>query len=112
MAKLRKRFSLLAAAKELSGFDEDGALEVSTTSVPDDVKEGHFAVLVVKGSEKNRFVVELEYLNCPEFLSLPEQAEEEFGFEQTGALVVPCRPHELQKILGRHDGDKRLYLGE
>ena len=102
MAKLRKRFSLFAAAKELSGFDEDGALEVSTTSVPDDVKEGHFAVLVVKGSEKNRFVVELEYLNCPEFLSLPEQAEEEFGFEQTGALVVPCRPQEFQKILGRH----------
>lgn len=38
-------------------------------------------------------------------LSLLEQGEEEYGFEQIEALVVPCGPEELQKILGRHGGD-------
>ncbi|EXB55814.1 hypothetical protein L484_000894 [Morus notabilis] len=96
MGKLQKRFSVLSAAKEL---------EVPTT-VPDDVKEGHFAVSAVKGAEKKRFVVKLKYLTSPAFMRLLEQAEEEYGFEQTGALVVPCRPDELHKILERNCGDK------
>ncbi|XP_024032250.1 auxin-responsive protein SAUR32-like [Morus notabilis] len=106
MGKLRKRLSLLAASRvaEDSDFDEE-ELEVPMT-VPDDVKEGHFPVLAVKGDEKRRLVVKLKYLSSPAFLRLLEQAEEEYGFEQTSILVVPCRPQELQEILGRHCGDK------
>ncbi|GMN39207.1 hypothetical protein TIFTF001_008445 [Ficus carica] len=80
MGKLQKHLSLLAAAKECD-FEEE-VLEVPTT-VPDDVKEMHFTVFA---------------------------AEEEYGFEQTGALVVSCRPEELQKLLGRHTGDKSQIL--
>ena len=105
VGKLRKRFSLLAATKKVTDCDfGEEELEVQTT-VPDDVKEGHFAVVAVKGAEKKRFVVKLECLNSPTFLRLLELAEEEYGFEQTGALAVPCRPEELHKILGRHEGD-------
>ncbi|KAB2630900.1 hypothetical protein D8674_008419 [Pyrus ussuriensis x Pyrus communis] len=77
-------------------FDEDS--EVATV-VPKDVKEGHFTVFAVKGNEAERFVVKLESLSNPEFLRLLEEAKEEYGFEQKGALAVPCRPQELQKIL-------------
>ncbi|EXB22447.1 hypothetical protein L484_002172 [Morus notabilis] len=99
IGKLQKRFSLSAATKE-DGRDSDGEeLEVTKLAVPDDVKEGHFAVLAVNGAEKKRFVVKLECLNSPTFLRLLEQAEEEYGFQQTGALVVPCKPEELHKIL-------------
>ncbi|BAT95306.1 hypothetical protein LR48_Vigan02g133600 [Vigna angularis] len=69
------------------------------TSVGDDVREGYFAVLAIKGGESKRFVVGLHYLNDPAFLGLLEQAEQEFGFRQKGALAIPCQPQELQKIL-------------
>lgn len=64
--------------------------------------KGHFAVLAGKGDEEaelKRFVVELRYLRNPALLKLLKEAEEEYGFQQEGALVVPCRPEELQRIL-------------
>ncbi|XWS29012.1 hypothetical protein CRYUN_Cryun25bG0120200 [Craigia yunnanensis] len=33
------------------------------------------------------------------FLMLLEQAEEEYGFDREGALTIPCRPSELERIL-------------
>ncbi|KAK6231642.1 hypothetical protein SCA6_001715 [Theobroma cacao] len=70
-----------------------------TKMVPKDVKEGHFAVIAVKGGKQKRFILELSYLRNPAFLTLLEQAKEEYGFRQKGVLVLPCEPEELQKIL-------------
>lgn len=67
------------------------------------VKQGHFVVIATEGWEQERFVVELCYLNNPEFLKLLKQAEEEFGFSQEGALAIPCRPHDLRRILGMRE---------
>ncbi|XP_057999425.1 protein SMALL AUXIN UP-REGULATED RNA 12-like [Hevea brasiliensis] len=67
--------------------------------VPEDVKQGHFAVIAMKGAEPKRFVVELDHLTNPAFVKLLEQAEEEYGFQQKGVLAVPCQPEELQMIL-------------
>ncbi|KAH7511993.1 hypothetical protein FEM48_Zijuj12G0043000 [Ziziphus jujuba var. spinosa] len=64
------------------------------------VKQGHFVVVATEGWKPKRFVLELGYLNDPEFLKLLEQAEEEFGFSQEGTLAIPCRPDDLQRILG------------
>ncbi|XP_034221170.1 auxin-responsive protein SAUR50 [Prunus dulcis] len=91
---VQKGLSILSARglHHHNDFDE-------ATVVPEDVKEGHFAVFAVKGKEAERFVVKLESLKNPEFLRLLEEAEEEYGFEQKGALAVPCRPEELHKIL-------------
>ncbi|XVE96624.1 hypothetical protein REPUB_Repub02eG0238700 [Reevesia pubescens] len=77
-------------------FDED--IE-ETKKIPKDVKEGHFAVIAVKGGKPKRFILELSYLKNPAFLRLLEQAKEEYGFQQMGTLTVPCQPEELQKIL-------------
>ncbi|XP_021770629.1 auxin-responsive protein SAUR32-like [Chenopodium quinoa] len=65
--------------------------------------KGHFAVLAGKGddeeAELRKFVVELRFLRNPTLLKLLKEAEEEYGFQQEGALVVPCKPEELKKIL-------------
>lgn len=67
--------------------------------VPQDVKEGHFAVIAVDGHQQKRFVISLSYLTHPMFLRLLEQAAEEYGFDHEGALTIPCRPSELERIL-------------
>ncbi|KAH7553547.1 hypothetical protein ACOSP7_029712 [Xanthoceras sorbifolium] len=96
--KLQKGFSFLAP--DPGGLLDHEELEVATImEVPDDVKEGQFAVFAVEGEETQRFVIELGFLTNPAFLRLLEQAEEEFGFKQKGALTVPCRPQELKRIL-------------
>jgi SAUR family protein len=71
------------------------------TYVPQDVKEGHFAVIAADGGQMKRFVVALSYLSHPRFLDLLEQAAEEYGFDREGALTIPCPPSDLEKIL--HD---------
>ncbi|KAL8245453.1 hypothetical protein R6Q59_011711 [Mikania micrantha] len=67
--------------------------------VPEDVKEGHFAVIAADDDEERRFVVPLAYLDQPSFQRLLERAAEEYGFNHEGALMVPCRPSELEWIV-------------
>jgi len=67
--------------------------------VPEDVKEGHFAVIAEGGEEQKRFVLPLSCLTNPTILKLLEQAEEEYGFDHGGAVTIPCRPCELESIL-------------
>ncbi|KAF3956852.1 hypothetical protein ACB098_08G106300 [Castanea mollissima] len=94
--KLQK--SLLLGRKSNSYHDEYEDVS-DTSSVPEDVKKGHFSVIAVNGDEPKRFVVPLSYLTHPTFLRLLEQAAEEYGFDHEGALTVPCRPSELERIL-------------
>ncbi|KAI9154060.1 hypothetical protein LWI28_020448 [Acer negundo] len=97
--KLQRGFSFLAPSRVGLDVDEE-ILEVATTTmIPDDVKEGYFTVFAAKGEETERFVIELGLLANPEFLRLLEEAGEEFGFKQKGALTVPCRPRELHRII-------------
>ncbi|KAH8485195.1 hypothetical protein Peur_071156 [Populus x canadensis] len=95
-----KRVLLLSASRgaNMSEVRFDEEME-ATKMVPGDVKKGQFAVTATKGEEPKRFIVELNHLTNPDFLSLLEQAKEEYGFQQEGVLAVPCRPEELQKIL-------------
>ena len=96
---LRKGFWVSATSgSALNQVEFDEEMDVATT-VPDDVKEGYFTVFTVKGKETQRFVIELDNLTNPAFLSLLEQAREEYGFQQKGVLSLPCRPQELLEIL-------------
>ncbi|KAK4432465.1 Auxin-responsive protein SAUR72 [Sesamum alatum] len=77
-------------------------LDIGRETVLDDVKEGHFPILAVENEEEEkpmRFVVELGVLKNPAFLRLLKLAEEEYGFQQKGVLMIPCPPNELQRIL-------------
>ncbi|XP_010253983.1 PREDICTED: uncharacterized protein LOC104595096 [Nelumbo nucifera] len=102
MGKLQRRLSVLHRRRPLDEGDDDEQVDEvgSEMDVPEDVKEGQFVVFAADAGNLTRFIVELGILNDPDFLKLLQQAEEEFGFEQKGALMVPCRPDDLQKILG------------
>lgn len=88
VGRIQRRLGLLASRRRAQCY-----------LVPDDVMDGHIAVLAIEGEETKRFIVELHCLTDPPFMELLDRAREEFGFGQKGALAVPCRPHELQKIL-------------
>ncbi|KAK9068632.1 hypothetical protein SSX86_012747 [Deinandra increscens subsp. villosa] len=72
--------------------------------VPKDVKEGHFAVIASDDYVEKRFVVPIRYLRNPSFLRLLERAAEEYGFDREGALMIPCRPSELEWMLEEEIG--------
>ncbi|KAK4345739.1 hypothetical protein RND71_035915 [Anisodus tanguticus] len=103
MEKLKKHLQLIP--KSSRSLEADVAEFVESPKennevVPNDVKEGYFAVLSVNEEEEpKRFVMELHWLTKPSFLNLLKQAEDEYGFEQKGVLEVPCRAEELQNIL-------------
>ncbi|MQL96800.1 hypothetical protein Taro_029479 [Colocasia esculenta] len=63
------------------GYDQEGGLPV-------DVPKGHFAVYV--GENRSRYIVPISILTHPEFQSLLQRAEEEFGFEHEMGLTLPC----------------------
>lgn len=102
--KLHKKLLLRRNKKASSNFDQQYKEEAcydSASSVPEDVKEGHFAVIAEgrEEAEAKRFVLPISCLSNPIFLRLLEQAAEEYGFEHEGAVTIPCRPCELERIL-------------
>lgn len=99
--------SLLLGKKKSLFADECEELRGSLTNyVPEDVKEGHVAVLAMDGNDQpKRFIVPLNYLTHPTFMRLLEQAAEEYGFDREGALTIPCQPCELEKILAEQGAD-------
>ncbi|EOY07903.1 SAUR-like auxin-responsive protein family, putative [Theobroma cacao] len=100
LQKIRKGFhvSLSRGQAVINDVEVDEEINVATP-MSDDVGAGYFTVFAVQGKETQRFVIELDNLTNPAFLSLLEQAGEEYGFHQKGVLSLPCRPQELQKIL-------------
>lgn len=61
------------------------------------VPSGHVAVTV--GPSRKRFVVRTAYLNHPVFKKLLVEAEEEYGFANSGPLAIPCEESLFEEIL-------------
>ncbi|KAE8125961.1 hypothetical protein FH972_020721 [Carpinus fangiana] len=69
------------------------------------IPPGYLAVYV--GPERKRFVIPTRFLNLPVFVGLLARAEEEFGFQGNGGLVLPCEAgffSEVLNILERDEG--------
>lgn len=62
------------------GYDEQ--------DLPEDVPKGHFAVYV--GENRTRYIIPISWLSHPQFQSLLQRAEEEFGFNHDMGLTIPC----------------------
>ncbi|KQK17530.1 auxin-responsive protein SAUR32 [Brachypodium distachyon] len=77
--------------------------------------KGCMAVRVVgPGEEEERFVVPVGYLKHPLFVALLKAAEEEYGFEQQGAITIPCGVDNFrraQRIISSHLGGGSGGLG-
>ncbi|CAN1255407.1 Protein SMALL AUXIN UP-REGULATED RNA 54 [Linum perenne] len=83
---------LLSRAEEEFGFDHDMGL-----TIPCEVPAGHVAVYV--GASCRRFVVRATFLNHPIFKRILAMAEEEYGFENSGPLRIPCDEWEFEEVL-------------
>ncbi|KAI3711832.1 hypothetical protein L1987_70380 [Smallanthus sonchifolius] len=68
---------------------------------------GYLAVYV--GAERRRFVIPTRFLNLPVFVSLLNKAEEEFGFQTSGGLVLPCDVVFFKKLLNVLERDERGF---
>ncbi|GKD44474.1 auxin-responsive protein SAUR50-like protein [Tanacetum coccineum] len=62
----------------------------------DDVPKGHFVVYV--GENRSRYVIPISFLSRPEFQSLLQQAEEEFGFVHDMGLTIPCEEDVFESL--------------
>lgn len=101
IVKLKNVVERLVQIKGLSLAKKPCSEEDNRDCVPKDVKQGHFAVIAVDGYHEptQRFIVPLMFLEHPMFRKLLERAEEEYGFDHDGAVMVPCRPSHLRMIL-------------
>ncbi|KAL2503247.1 auxin-responsive protein SAUR50-like [Forsythia ovata] len=70
---------------------------------------GSLAVYV--GPELRRFVIPTRFLNLPVFVGLLHKAEEEFGFQTTGGLVLPCDDGFFKEILNFLQKDEEKFGG-
>ncbi|GMH16503.1 hypothetical protein Nepgr_018344 [Nepenthes gracilis] len=77
LKQILKRCSSLGKKQ---GYDEEG--------LPVDIPKGHFAVYV--GEKRTRYIVPISFLSRPEFQSLLQQAEDEFGFSHHMGITIPC----------------------
>ncbi|KAA0038729.1 auxin-responsive protein SAUR72 [Cucumis melo var. makuwa] len=75
------------------------------------VPKGYLAVSV--GEEQKRFVIPTSYLGHPAFEILLREAEEEFGFQQTGVLRLPCEVFVFENVVKLVEEKKKgdLLLG-
>ncbi|KAG5564940.1 hypothetical protein RHGRI_000968 [Rhododendron griersonianum] len=64
---------------------------------------------VYAGPERRRFVIPTRYLNLPVFLSLLDRAEEEFGFQTNGGLVLPCEAEFFAGVVELLERDEQRY---
>ncbi|OEL25938.1 hypothetical protein BAE44_0013041 [Dichanthelium oligosanthes] len=90
--------------KQPSSASLGGSSGGSSSSAPMPPK-GCMAVRVVGpggggAEEEERFVVPVGYLKHPLFVALLKAAEEEYGFEQKGAITIPCGVDHFRRIQG------------
>ncbi|KAJ0985186.1 hypothetical protein J5N97_003542 [Dioscorea zingiberensis] len=93
LIKVPKLRVLSFRGRREEGEDVHAALLLGDIEVP----KGCLAVYV--GEHMRRFVIPASYLCRPEFQTLMEKVAEEFGFEQTGGLRIPCNEETFEEIL-------------
>ncbi|GAU39738.1 hypothetical protein TSUD_145060 [Trifolium subterraneum] len=64
---------------------------------PHDVPKGYLAVYV--GPELRRFIIPTSYLSHSLFKIMLEKAAEEYGFDQSGGLTIPCEIETFKYLI-------------
>ncbi|XP_073274619.1 protein SMALL AUXIN UP-REGULATED RNA 10-like [Primulina huaijiensis] len=75
---------------------------------PPDVPKGYLAVYV--GLELRRFIIPTSYLGDPLFKVLLEKVEEEFGFDHSGGLTIPCEIETFKYLLQCMENHRKEQL--
>ncbi|KAK6918192.1 Small auxin-up RNA [Dillenia turbinata] len=74
-----------------------------------DIPKGCLAIKVGQGEEQQRFIIPVMYFNHPLFMQLLKGAEEEYGFEQKGTIIIPCHVEEFRYVQGLIDRELSLH---
>ncbi|KAL1205534.1 Auxin-induced protein 15A [Cardamine amara subsp. amara] len=82
---------------DLKTCDSDEETTGHCPEPPPDVPEGYLAVYV--GPELRRFIIPTNFLSHSLFKVLLEKAEEEYGFDHSGALTIPCEVETFKFLL-------------
>ncbi|KAI7755094.1 hypothetical protein M8C21_025964 [Ambrosia artemisiifolia] len=85
---------------------EDGC---QSPDLPNDVPKGYLAVYV--GPELRRFIIPTSYLSDPLFKVLLEKVEEEFGFDHSGGLTIPCEIETFKYLLNCMEHHQKVIMG-
>ncbi|XP_062029712.1 protein SMALL AUXIN UP-REGULATED RNA 51-like [Rosa rugosa] len=101
-----KLASLRLRLRPALSYDDDSDSSSSGSSTRR-TPSGFLAVYV--GPERRRFVIPARFVNLPVFVGLLEKAAEEFGFETTGGLVLPCEVAFFKDILKFLEKDERKF---
>lgn len=86
---------------------EDGC---QSPDLPNDVPKGYLAVYV--GPELRRFIIPTSYLSDPLFKVLLEKVEEEFGFDHSGGLTIPCEIETFKYLLNCMEHHQKDHLDD
>lgn len=84
--------------------DEDSC---QSPEPPPDVPKGYLAVYV--GPELRRFIIPTSYLSHSLFKVLLEKAADEFGFDQSGGLTIPCEIETFKYLLKCIENQKKEH---
>lgn len=77
---------------------------------PTDVPKGYLAVYV--GPELRRFIIPTSYLSHSLFKVLLEKVEEEFGFDHSGGLTIPCEIETFKFLLKCMENHNKAHPDE
>ncbi|XP_052208367.1 auxin-responsive protein SAUR71-like [Diospyros lotus] len=103
--KLFRRLSRVADSSqysplrsELSGQSHTRSGKFCRSKVRSEaVPAGHLPVYV--GDEMERFVVSTRLLNHPVFAKLLDESAQEYGYNQQGALRIPCHADIFERLV-------------
>lgn len=70
-----------------------------------DIPKGCLAIMVGPGEERQRIVVPVAYFKHPLFIQLLKEAEEEYGFDHKGPIIIPCNVEQFRQVKGMIDED-------
>ncbi|OAY39484.1 auxin-responsive protein SAUR68-like [Manihot esculenta] len=89
LLKLAKKWQKMAAMRRrrITLPQTFGSIDSNSCSTSTVAEKGHF---VVYSADEKRFLLPLEYLNNEMIKKLFNMAEEEFGLQTKGPLVLPC----------------------
>lgn len=76
--------------------------------------KGYIPVLAGTGkaAELQRFLVSIEAFKHLRFIGWLNMGAQEFGYQQKGALTIPCDPEQFQQALDMAAGDERQFVDE
>ncbi|KAF5191185.1 Auxin-induced protein [Thalictrum thalictroides] len=79
----------------------------SSSSTNRRIPSGFLAVYV--GQQRCRFVIPTRFLNLPIFVSLLKKSEEEYGFQSSGGLILPCEVRFFKGVLKFLHRDEHVF---